>query len=233
MRLKLVVVVLYGLLLLLPVCFSMHSLAYSGSDEQGQRKAQVTPIAFDAAGRRGLVLFNNKTHEARFNPDPNFPHKAPEGVACLACHHSVKDETIRAQFQKCTACHKDEGNASNPDDREGFDLNSREAFHRLCISCHRASNLRASNTRFRDVTFTKCAQCHDNQAEPMQIAQQAEVIPPPDEEPEPPPGLGRPIEIFKTPVDPPRGSAGSSRGIDVPPQTPPDAVRTPARRRMV
>jgi class III cytochrome C family protein len=231
MRLKLVVVAIYGLLLLLPLGFSMRSVAFSEGDEPAQAKAQVTPIAFDAAGRRGLVLFNHKTHEALFNPDPRFPHKAPEGVACLACHHSVKDETIRAQFQKCTACHKDEGNPANPDDREGFDLNSREAFHRLCISCHRASNFKASNTRFRDVGFTKCGQCHDNQAAPMQLALQPEVVPPPDEEPEPPPSFGRPIEMFTTPKDPPRGYAGPSR-IETPPQTTPDAVPSPDRWRI-
>ncbi|MEK6284858.1 MAG: cytochrome c3 family protein [Acidobacteriota bacterium] len=231
MRLKLVVVAIYGLLLFLPVGFSMRSLAFSDSDEQGQGKTQFTPIAFDTTGRRGLVLFNHKTHEALLNPDPNFPHKAPEGVACIGCHHSVKEETTRAQFQKCTACHKDEGNATNPDDREGYDLNSREAFHRLCISCHRASNLKASNARFRDVGFTKCAQCHDNQAEPMQLAAQPEVVPPPDEEPEAPPSLGRPVEIFTTPMDPPRGYAGGSR-IDTPTQTSPDSIPSPDRWRI-
>jgi len=226
MRLKLVVVAFYGLLLFLPIGFSMRSLAFSGSDGQAQGKAQVTPIAFDAAGRRGLVLFNHKTHEALFNPDPRFPHKAPEGVACLACHHSVKDETVRSQFQKCTACHKDEGNPVNPDDREGYDLNSREAFHRLCISCHRASNLKASNTRFRNVTFTKCSQCHDNQADAAQVAQLAqrtEVVPPADEEPELPAGFGKPVAIFSTPMDPPRGFAGPSR-IGSEAQTTPDSI---------
>lgn len=231
MRLKLVVVALYGLLLLLPLGFSMRSPAFSEGGEPAQGKAQVTPIPFDAAGRRGLVLFNHKTHEALFNPDPRFPHKAPAGVACLACHHSVKDETIRAQFQKCTACHKDEGNPTNPDDREGYDLNSREAFHRLCISCHRASNFKASNVRFRDVGFTKCGQCHDNQAEPMQLAVQPEVVPPPDEEPEVSPGFGKPIEMFTTPMDPPRGFAGASR-IETPPQTTPDSVPRPDRWRI-
>jgi hypothetical protein len=231
MRLKQVVVAFYGLLLLLPLGFSMRALAFSEGGEPAQAKAQVTPIPVDAAGRRGLVLFNHKTHESLFNPDPRFPHKAPAGVACLACHHSVKDETVRAQFQKCTACHKDEGNPTNPDDREGYDLNSREAFHRLCISCHRASNFKASNARFRDVGFTKCGQCHDNQAEPMQLAAQPEAVPPPDEEPEPPPSFGKRIEMFTTPKDPPRGFAGASR-IETPPQTTPDAAPSPDRWRI-
>jgi Class III cytochrome C family len=231
MRLKLVVVALYGLLLLVPFCFSVSSLAFSTDGEQSQGKAQAVPIPFDAAGRRGLVLFNHKTHEALFNPDPRFPHKAPAGVACLACHHSVKDETVRAQFQKCNACHKEEGNPSNPDDREGYDLNSREAFHRLCISCHRATNFKTSNARFQNVGFTKCGECHDNKAEPVQIAAQPEVVPPPDEEPEPVSGNGKAIEMFTTPKELPRGFAGSSR-IDIPPQTTPDAVPTPDRWRI-
>src|SRR5499433_824702 len=231
MRLKLVVVALYGLLLLVPLCFSVNSLAFSTDGEPTEGKAQAVPIPFDAAGRRGLVLFNHKTHEALFNPDPRFPHTAPAGVACLACHHSVKDETVRAQFQKCNACHKEEGNPSNPDDHEGYDLNSREAFHRLCISCHRATNFKTSNARFTNVGFTKCGECHDNQAPPMQIAAQPEVVPPPDEEPETPPANGRVIEMFTTPKDPPRGFAGSSR-IDTPPQTTPDAVPTADRWRI-
>src|ERR1051325_5244717 len=157
MRPKLIAVVLYGLLLLLPIAFSFRSYASSeaassevSEQTQASAKAQPVPVRFDAAGRRGLVLFDHKKHEAAFNPDSAFPHKAEPGVACVGCHHTVKDVTVRAQFQRCNDCHKDEGNAQNPDDREGYDLNSREAFHRLCISCHKASNFKASNPRFQN-----------------------------------------------------------------------------------
>lgn len=224
MRPKLVAVALYGLMLLMPVGFSIRTSASSEPVEQAQPQAQTIPVRFDAAGRRGLVLFDHKKHEAAFNPDSAFPHKAPAGVACTGCHHTVKEVTVRAQFQKCSACHQDEGNPANPDDREGYDLNSREAFHRLCISCHKASNFKASNARFTNIGFTKCSECHDRQAEPVQIAEAPEVIPPPDEEPEPPPSVAtRPVEIFKTPMDPPRGFAGHSR-VEDPEQTTPDFV---------
>jgi hypothetical protein len=222
MRPKLVAVALYGLLLLMPVAFSFTSSASSEPVEQAQ--AQRVPVRFDAMGRRGLVLFDHKVHEAAFNADPAFPHKAPAGVACTGCHHTVKDVTVRAQFQKCSACHKDEGNPTNPDDREGYDLNSREAFHRLCISCHKASNFKTSNARFTNVGFTKCSECHDRQANPVEIAEAPEVIPPPDEEPELPASTATgPVAIFKTPMDPPRGFAGPSR-IDDPEQTTPDFI---------
>jgi hypothetical protein len=232
MRPKLVAVALYGLLLLMPIAFSMQTSADAESVEQAQTQVQRVPVRFDQTGRRGLVLFDHKKHEAVFNPDPAFPHKAPAGVACTGCHHTVKDVTVRAQFQKCTACHKDEGNATNPDDREGYDLNSRDAFHRLCISCHKSSNFKTSNARFTNVGFSKCSECHDKQADPVQIAEVAEVIPPPDEEPEPPPSVStRPVEIFKTPTDPPRGFAGPSR-IDNSDQMTPDFVPTSDRWRI-
>jgi hypothetical protein len=229
MRPKLVAVALYGLMLLMPVAFSLRTSASSepvesGSAQQDQTQAQRVPVLFDAAGRRGLVLFDHKKHEAAFNPDSAFPHKSPAGVACIGCHHTVKDVTVREQFQKCSACHKDEGNATNPDDREGYDLNSREAFHRLCISCHKASNFKTSNARFTNIGFTKCSECHDKQAYPVQVAEVVDVIPPPDEEPEPLPAAStRPVEIFKTPTDPPRGFAGRSRLEDIE-QTTPDFV---------
>ncbi|HEX8186341.1 MAG TPA: cytochrome c3 family protein, partial [Blastocatellia bacterium] len=166
MRPKLVAVILYGLLLLAPMAFSLSSFASSEPAQQAQ--AQRVPILFDDKGRRGLVLFDHKKHEAVFNPDSAFPHKAPAGVACTGCHHTVKDVTVRAQFQRCSDCHKEEGNPTNPDDREGFDLNSREAFHRLCISCHKASNFKATNARFTNIGFTKCSECHDREAPPVQ-----------------------------------------------------------------
>src|SRR5215218_5943513 len=103
MRSKLVVAILYGLVLLMPVVFSMRSLASSEVDNQTQGQAQRVPVRFDLTGRRGLVLFDHKKHEALFNPDANFPHKAPAGVACTGCHHTVKEVTDRAQFQKCSA----------------------------------------------------------------------------------------------------------------------------------
>jgi hypothetical protein len=222
MRLKLVIIISYALALAAGVASSPRSLASPKPSESTQ--AQRVSVRFDATGRRGLVLFDHKKHEALTDPDPAFPHKLPPGVACIGCHHSVKDVTIAAQFQKCSACHKSEGHPDNPEDREGYDLNARDTFHRLCIGCHRASNVRTSNERFRDVSFTKCSECHDRGAQPGGLAEQVDEQPPPEDID---PRLAtRPRTVaglFRTPADPPLGYAGPSR-IDAPEQTTPDEV---------
>ncbi|HEV8485737.1 MAG TPA: cytochrome c3 family protein [Blastocatellia bacterium] len=223
MHVKLTIVVLYALAFAAAAASTAPSLASPPRIESTQTQTQRVAIRFDSDGRRGLVLFDHKKHEALIDPDPSFPHKTPAGVACTGCHHSVKDITIAAQFQKCSACHKTEGNPDNPEDREGYDLNSREIFHRLCIGCHRASNVKASNDRFSNVSFTKCSECHDRGAPPGVIAQ-TEEQPPPDEINPPVVRPGPPaVELIRTPVDPPRGYAGSSR-IETAEQTSPDAV---------
>ena len=210
MRLKLVIVISYALAFAAGVASSTQSLASSKPIESTQ--AQRVSVRFDATGRRGLVLFDHKKHEALIDPDPAFPHKSPPGVACIGCHHTVKDVTIAGQFQKCSACHKSEGHPDNPEDREGYDLNSRDTFHRLCIGCHRASNVNASNERFRNVSFTRCSECHDRGAQPGALAEQVDEQPPPEESD---PRLAtRPRTVtglFRTPMDPPLGYAGASR----------------------
>jgi hypothetical protein len=216
MLVKLTIIALYALALSAGAISTVPSLAASPIEStQTQRVA----VRFDAEGRRGLVLFDHKKHEALIDPDPNFPHKAPAGVACIGCHHSVKDLTIATQFQKCSACHKTEGNPDNPEDREGYDLNSREIFHRACIGCHRASNVKASNERFRDVSFTKCDECHDRGMRPGPIARMDEQ-PPSDEEARPPTSTGTPgRRIGSHPVRSParlrRSFANRNTGTDL------------------
>ncbi len=117
-------------------------------------------VRMDIQGERGLVVFDHKRHEAFINTDPNNPHKASTGIACIGCHHTVKNVTNRSEFQKCRDCHKLEGDPTNPDDPEGYDLNYREIFHRSCVGCHRSLSVKASNERFQNVTFTKCSECH-------------------------------------------------------------------------
>src|SRR5262249_22689959 len=99
---------------------------------------QTRPMTLGANGRRGQGLLFHQKHESLITPDPNSPHTPTTGVACTGCHHTVKQVTDAEQFQKCSACHKGEGDADNPDDKEGYDLNAREIFHRSCIGCHRA-----------------------------------------------------------------------------------------------
>ncbi|HYP27681.1 MAG TPA: cytochrome c3 family protein [Blastocatellia bacterium] len=234
MTLKLTIVALYAMALLVPV--TLESRAFARPEPaQAERAAQKTfPIRLDVQGRRGLVLFDHKKHEAVLNPDPASPHKAPASLACVGCHHTVKDITEAGQFQKCTSCHGALGDPRNPDDREGFDLNSRDAFHRLCIGCHKASDMKASNERFTNVGFTRCSECHDREANLTPVTVPDEPLTPLDEPAEAPlesgtePSAGA---IIKTPVDPPRGYAGPSR-IPAPEQESSDAVTVTDRWRI-
>ncbi len=248
MKLKLFIVALYGLTMLALAALSTSTFAYSGPDEAIQSEGERVAVRFDITGRRGLVMFDHKQHEALINPDPIFPHKTPTGVACIGCHHTVKDITDPKDFQKCTNCHKDPGNPINPDDKEGFDLNSMQAFHRLCISCHRASadedfraasdRFKAKNVRFanveRTIKFTKCGECHDRDATFTPVAGEVLAQPSPDDSPDFALRLNRapaPSEIFKTPSNPQLGFSGPS-SIDRQEQTSADAVQVPDRWRI-
>jgi class III cytochrome C family protein len=236
MRLKLTIIALYGLALLLPLAVSVRSFARSEPIGPAQNQGQRIDIRFDKDGRRGLVLFDHKKHEALVTPDARFPHPTPEGVACIGCHHTTKDVTNLSQFQKCTDCHKEEGNPLNPDDAEGFDLNSRDAFHRLCISCHRTQSATFNNERFQQVRFDKCGECHilERKGEAGPVAERKDDHGPAADTPD---GLLAPkvrlssSEIFKVPVPGPLGYAGSS-GITNGEQTTGDAVPVPDRWRL-
>lgn len=214
MRLKLVVVALYAVTLLVVALAPARLLA---SPEEAASQNQRA-IQLDISGRRGLVLFDHKKHEALLNPDPTFKHKARPNVACVGCHHTVKEITAVSQFQNCAACHKDEANPVNPDDADGIDLNAREIYHRLCISCHRASNFQASNYRVQNSKFTRCGECHDRDATAVARAIVGDEQPPPvdpNEEIYPPRPVFKtrpaPGEIIQTPMDAPSGYAGKSR----------------------
>lgn len=221
MRLKLTIVAFYMMAVSLLVAFSptRSTRADSRNAQQNETEQKHLPVRLDLGGQRGLVLFDHKRHEAVVNPDPTYPHKAPAGLACTGCHHTVKDVTELREFQKCASCHKTEGDPANPDDKEGIDLSAREAFHRLCISCHRASEVRASNARFTNVAFTKCSECHDRAADASSFAEQSRPVPPleplPAESTTAPAAQEATAEAVDTPVEQPLGFAGPSR-IDAP-----------------
>src|SRR5215510_1808715 len=136
MRLRLSVTILYSAALIL---FSAGALKSFASQEQRP------VLGLDIDGRRGLVLFHHNPHEsltriADFNPP--FLNKPMAGLSCVACHHrrdttdpsqpDVTDVTDIKQFQKCSACHRSEGDSRNFYDPEGYELSNREAYHRLC-----------------------------------------------------------------------------------------------------
>ena len=208
MRVKLAISSLYGLLLVTLTVSYARSSALNQASNPSQARNQRVRITFDLNGRRGLVLFDHKRHEAEINPDQAFPHKARAGVACTGCHHTVENVTAAKQFQKCSACHKEEGNPDNREDKEGIDLNSREVHHRLCIGCHVSKKISASNERFSNASFSKCGDCHDRNATTPVAATAEQPLPPEEIQPTRPRRVEG--ELVRTPADPPRGYAGRS-----------------------
>jgi hypothetical protein len=182
---------------------------------------QAGTMTLDIGGKRGLVSFSHQKHEALISPDPNAPHQSTSGAACVGCHHTVQQVTVAEQFQKCSSCHKTEGTPDNPEDKEGYELNAREIFHRSCIGCHQASDIRATNARFTNASFTKCDECHDRQGKYAPALAQVTDKPAAKEDSElmanvaPPAAADRvsvaPDPLPEPPPDLPLGFAGLSR----------------------
>ncbi|HEY4492205.1 MAG TPA: cytochrome c3 family protein [Acidobacteriota bacterium] len=96
-------------------------------------------VKLDVYGERGVVYFDHRSHEMLVSPDPNWPFKAQRSAACSGCHHSTNSKGI-VQLVACRACHLEEGNTKNPkSSRDMTEITTDEAFHRNCISCHRAA----------------------------------------------------------------------------------------------
>lgn len=164
----------------------------------------------DTKGVYGEVVFDHAKHEPTINSDPSFSHAATEGVACLACHHTVKVVTAREQYVACNTCHKMEGDPNNPVDKDGYELNNREINHRLCISCHVTQKVRTSNEWVKNATFTKCKECHmrENPVPATMMAQADEAAPPAMQQPQSPRAIAY-AGPLRNPVNPPLGGAGT------------------------
>jgi hypothetical protein len=134
MRLKLAVLIAYGLGFLMPGASGAGPAASPEPAAQSQSKV----IRLDQRGERGVVLFDHRTHEAKINPAPNSAHSAKAGAACVGCHHTMNSRGI-PQLWKCAACHRSEGDPKNPKNRDYDEVWSERAFHDSCIGCHRAS----------------------------------------------------------------------------------------------
>src|SRR6266446_889844 len=227
MRLRLIVILLYSVALIGFAAGSFKSFAFSfGSDATTiQQPKPVLGLGLD--GKRGLVLFHHNPHESQdriADFTPPFLNKPAGGLSCVVCHHrrdttdpskaDVTDITDIKQFQKCSNCHRPEGDARNFYDAEGYELSNREASHRLCVACHMTKGDLASKGLYRaaEKIPLKCGDCHDREGA---FAARTDVIPqPPAERPrrifdsEPP--VVR-VAPFPTPVDSPPGYAGPSR----------------------
>jgi class III cytochrome C family protein len=182
---------------------------------------QSLEMGLDLTGKRGLVIFHHNPHEnlnRRTNFSPAYLNKSAAATSCIVCHHrrdvtdpsqpDVSDVTDPKQFQSCGNCHRQEGDPKNFYDREGYELSSREAYHRLCVGCH-MDNSRAGY-RATDRLPLKCGECHQRDA--AFVAKTEATLAPPEDP------LPRRIEPdyskappFPTPVDPPIGYAGASR----------------------
>jgi hypothetical protein len=229
MRTKLVILTL-GLALILPA--RLKAIAGSLANLKLNQSTQRITIKLDTTGSRGGVVFDHREHEGEINPDQSFRHKTRGGVACIGCHHTVENITNTRQFQKCSECHKPEGDPANKTDSQGIELNSMEIYHRLCISCHRAGTFTVSNERIANSKFTKCSECHDKGARYSRYEMVEAMKQPEPPEPETPPaGMAPQGEIFRTPIDKPLGYAGRST-IDVPLQTSPNSFARPDRWRI-
>lgn len=225
MRLRLTVILLYSAALLGFAAASARPVASASDAVTSQEQRPV--LGMDASGTRGLVLFHHDPHEslsrtADFNPP--FLNKPTGGSSCVVCHHrrditnpskaDVTGLTDIKQFQKCSNCHRAEGDSRNFHDAESYELSSQEAYHRLCVGCHMGKAELAARGLYRaaEKIPLKCDDCHDREGV---FAAKADVIPrPPAEEPAPAIELEPPLvkaAPFATPVDPPVGYAGTSR----------------------
>lgn len=149
MRLKLAVLITYTLGLVIPVALGAGLF---GTGEQPQTTSGYAPkvIRLDEKGRRGVVFFDHKGHEALISPDPNSPHPAKKGAACVGCHHTVSARGI-PQLYKCNVCHhRKEGDPRNPKNRDFDEVMAERAFHDSCIECHRVA----------EKGPTTCSGCH-------------------------------------------------------------------------
>src|SRR6185369_5970295 len=133
MRLRLTVIALYSAALMCLTSGSLSSLASSltpgptsGHWPEIYRNAafqQDRPVlGLDLDGRRGLVLFHHGPHESLGRVSgfsATFLNKPTGLLSCVACHHrrdiadpskpDVTDLTDIKQFQKCSNCHRGEG----------------------------------------------------------------------------------------------------------------------------
>jgi hypothetical protein len=178
MRFKLTVITLYAILTLALAAGLRPAAAFSGDRAALPQGADQKPaVSLDAInGRRGLVLFHHRGHEAfdhRSGFNAPYLNKEAGAMNCVVCHHrrdtsdptrpDATDVADRKQFQNCKECHKaDEADPAQFADREGYILNAREAYHRLCVGCHMQKKEMADRGEYKvaDRLPLKCGECH-------------------------------------------------------------------------
>jgi hypothetical protein len=237
MRLRLTIILLYSAALPGFAVAPARTVALASYPTTSPQQRPV--LAMDVNGTRGLVLFHHNPHESlgRITGfSPLFLNTPAGGSSCVVCHHrrdttdpsraDLSDLTDIKQFQKCSNCHRAEGDSRNFYDPEGYELSSQEAYHRLCVGCHMAKAGLESSGLYRaaEKIPLKCGDCHDREGA---FVAKTDVIPqPPAERPAPAieldPALVK-VATSQTSIDPPIGYAGPSR-IDNPKQETADAM---------
>jgi hypothetical protein len=169
MRLKLAVLTVYALVIIAPAALMARTRVgpvNAGEPDNLSAPAEQLDYCSDVAnevrkldlrGKRGMVCFRHKTHEAYLNPDAGFAHQSVQGAACIGCHHKKSEVTGVPILARCTVCHRRQGDPRNPKNREFDEVFSERAYHDLCIGCHRASNEKKIAVNKAPVA---CSECH-------------------------------------------------------------------------
>jgi class III cytochrome C family protein len=137
MKLKLAVLIMYGLGLAIPV--TVGAAMFGASDDQQTDSGRAQKIVrLDEKGRRGVVFFDHTGHESFISPDTTVAHPAKKGAACSGCHHTISARGI-PELYKCNVCHhRKDGDPRNPKNKDFDEVIAERAFHDSCIGCHRA-----------------------------------------------------------------------------------------------
>ncbi len=113
----------------------------------------VWPIGFLFSQPEEMLIENQIAGQKKSRPGVFFPHERHmESLDCLSCHHLYEDgKNILNEDDidddgsaSCSRCHV-----------KSASINLKTAYHRQCISCHRALNREPDN----DLPIT-CKDCH-------------------------------------------------------------------------
>jgi c(7)-type cytochrome triheme protein len=114
-----------------------------------------------------ITLDDNEVFTSRSRPAVEFPHLLhfdDAGIECSECHHRFQDgENIVDDSEleegaagiKCSSCHKSEAGFRFKPDLDPTKRTLRQAYHRMCMSCHR--QLKKENKK---AGFVTCGGCH-------------------------------------------------------------------------
>jgi predicted CXXCH cytochrome family protein len=109
------------------VLFVVGVVCYAGFSQ----KTPANPVRIMYQTKAGKVLFDHKRHASANG----------YGIDCSDCHHNLEDEE-GSKPVACNTCHKPDNDDEAP--------KLSEAFHTLCIDCHKD----------QDAGPVKCSECH-------------------------------------------------------------------------